>query len=156
MKKILFLCTGNSCRSIMAEVLVNNLGKTRFQAFSAGSFPTGTVNPDSIKLLQQHNLATVNLASKSWHDLSHIKFDIVITVCDNAAGETCPLYLGQAIKAHWGIPDPDKVTGENRPQAFAKAFNQLKHRIEKLLDLKETEITATNLNKIGATQNEFI
>lgn len=148
-KNILFLCTGNSCRSIMAEVLLNQLGKNTYQAYSAGSFPTGSVNPDSLNILKENQLLTRNLSSKSWNYLSHIYFDIVITVCDNAANETCPIYLGSAIKAHWPIADPDKVVGENRLEAFALAFEQLKQHINKLLKL--SEISSDNLNHIGKT-----
>ena len=146
-KNVLFLCTGNSCRSILAEVILNHLGKDQFNAYSAGSFPTGQVNPDSLKVLKNHGLSSENLSSKSWHDLSDISFDIVITVCDNAAGEICPLYLGQAIKAHWGIADPDKVVGKNRSNAFEKAYKQMQQRIKKLLKLKV--ITSDKLNHIG-------
>jgi len=149
MKNILFLCTGNSCRSILAEALLNNLGKNRFIAYSAGSFPIGQINSDSLKILQTNKLPILNLASKSWHTLEFIEFDIVITVCDNAAAETCPLYLGNAINAHWGISDPDKVKGTARPLAFDKAFNQLVQRIEKLVLLADDDINETQLNLIG-------
>ncbi len=148
-KNILFLCTGNSCRSILAEVILNHVGKERFKAYSAGSFPTGKVNPDSLSVLEKHGLPITGLSSQSWHDFSNINFDLVITVCDNAAGEVCPLYLGQAIKAHWGIADPDKVVGENRQSAFEKAFKQMELRIDKMLKLDE--LTQENLNKIGKT-----
>ncbi len=146
-KNVLFLCTGNSCRSILAEVILNHLGKDQFNAYSAGSFPTGQVNPDSLKVLEKHGFSSENLSSQSWHDFSHITFDIVITVCDNAAGEICPLYLGQALKAHWGIADPDKVVGKNRKAAFEKAFKQMKNRINKMLEL--VELTQENLANIG-------
>lgn len=149
MKKVLFLCTGNSCRSIIAEVLLNHLGHNNYVAYSAGSFPTGLINPDSIELLKSKNLMTQGLKSQSWDELAHINFDVVITVCDNAASETCPLYLGQAIKAHWGIPDPDKVLGKNRMAAFIKTFEQLEQRINAFLAL--SEITVENLNTIGKT-----
>jgi arsenate reductase len=146
-KNILFLCTGNSCRSILAEVILNHLGKDRFNAYSAGSFPTGQVNPDSLRILEKHDFPITGLSSQSWLNFPHINFDIVITVCDNAAGEVCPLYLGHAIKSHWGISDPDKIVGKNRENAFEKAFTQLKHRIAQLLELEK--ITQTNLNDIG-------
>ena len=148
-KNILFLCTGNSCRSILAEVILNHVGKERFKAYSAGSFPTGKVNPDSLSALEKHGLPITGLSSQSWHDFSNINFDLVITVCDNAAGEVCPLYLGKAIKAHWGIADPDKVVGENRESAFEKAFKQMELRIDKMLKLDE--LTQENLNQIGNT-----
>ena len=149
MKNVLFLCTGNSCRSILAEALLNHLGENDYKAYSAGSFPTGEVNPDSIGMLQSKNLITTGFKSKSWDDLAHINFDIVITVCDNAANETCPVYLGHAIKAHWGIPDPDKVQGNRRAAAFAMAFDQLEQRINALLEL--SGVTVENLNYIGDT-----
>ena len=148
-KKLLFLCTGNSCRSIMAEVLLNHKGKAAYIAYSAGSFPTGQVNPDSLTILHENQLPVGNLISQSWNDLSHIDFDIVITVCDNAANEVCPVYLGRAIKVHWGINDPDKIVGKKRKQSFDYAFRQLEERIDKLLNLSGCEIDAESLNKIG-------
>ncbi len=141
------MCTGNSCRSILAEVILNHFGKDQFNAYSAGSYPTGKVNRDSLVVLKKQGLPVTGLSSQSWNDFSHINFDIVITVCDNAAGEVCPLYLGQAIKAHWGIADPDKVVGKNRGSAFEKAFKQMKNRIDEMLSLDK--ITQANLNDIG-------
>jgi len=131
----------------LAEVLVNHYGSRKYQAYSAGSFPTGQVNLDSLVVLDRYHLPYNELKSQSWDDFSQIDFDIVITVCDNAANETCPIYLGHAIKAHWGIPDPDKVTGKGRAEAFELAFAQLKQRIEKLLNL--IEINSDTLNHIG-------
>jgi arsenate reductase len=152
-KKLLFLCTGNSCRSIMAEVILNQQpkksGKVNYTAYSAGSFPTGRVNPDSLAILHENQLPTEGLHSQSWHELSTIDFDIVITVCDNAAQESCPAYMGQAIKAHWGIADPDKISGNGRKPAFRQAFAQLQQRIDKLLALAADEINSENLNNIG-------
>ncbi len=130
----------------MAEVLLNNLSKGRFVAYSAGSFPVGVVNPDSIATLKAHNLTVAELTSKSWHELEHIDFDIVITVCDRAAAEACPLYLGEAIKAHWGMTDPDKVQGSKRQEAFEDTFTLLKNRIDSMLALPS--INQQNLNII--------
>ncbi len=130
----------------MAEVLLNNMSG-RYLAYSAGSFPTGQVNADAIKMLDKNQLEYSKLKSQSWNDFEGTNFDIVITVCDNAANESCPVYLGQSIKAHWGIPDPDKVFGENREAAFELAYKQLKNRIEKLLELSEIE--SYGLNQIG-------
>lgn len=144
---VLFLCTGNSCRSIIAEVLLNEFGKDKFKAFSAGSIPTGAVNPDSINVLKQHGFMAVDVSSKSWDDLPVIDFEYVITVCDNAASEVCPVYLDNAIKAHWGIADPDKIIGDNRQAAFELTYNQLLDRVTNLLKL--SELTSNNLNRIG-------
>jgi len=102
---VLFLCTGNSARSILAEVMMNTLGRGQFIAHSAGSHPTGTVHPRALALLQRQGFSTEGLHSKSWVGLPTIPY-IVITVCDNAAGETCPAYLGPALRAHWGVEDP--------------------------------------------------
>jgi protein-tyrosine-phosphatase len=131
---VLFLCTGNSARSILAESILNTVGKGRFQAFSAGSHPMGTVNPFAIELLQKNRLPTENLRSKSWDEFAKPDapaLDFVFTVCDNAAGEVCPVWPGQPMTAHWGVPDPAAVEGsdEVRRKAFFTAFNQLQNRI---------------------------
>jgi arsenate reductase len=123
------------------------MGSTRFKAYSAGSFPTGKVNPYSLKILKLHGIPVEKVSSKPWHDLENIEFDAVITVCDNAAAETCPLYLGKAIKAHWGVEDPDKIKGKSRAMAFEKTYQQMKRRIQELLKLDE--ITTENLTVIG-------
>ena len=104
-KKILVLCTGNSCRSIMAEGLINHFGKDDFQAFSAGSKPTGNVHPMSLKTLKKSGIFKADYKSQSWDEFSDINFDLVITVCDNAAGESCPVYLSSAPQVHWGVVD---------------------------------------------------
>ncbi|OYW38267.1 MAG: protein-tyrosine-phosphatase [Hydrogenophilales bacterium 12-61-10] len=131
---VLFLCTGNSARSILAETLLTNLGKGRFRAFSAGSHPAGQVNPFALELLEKNHFDTSELRSKSWDefaqpDAPHL--DFVITVCDNAAGEVCPVWPGQPMTAHWGIPDPAAVAGtdEQKRHAFVDAMNQLQRRI---------------------------
>lgn len=132
MKKVLVLCTGNSCRSIMAEALINSLGKGRYSAVSAGSFPTGKVHPKSLETLARHNIDVKEPYSKSWDEFSDVSFDLIITVCDQAAGETCPVFLGAPERLHWGTPDPDKVQGstEIKNDAFEDAYEMLKNRVE--------------------------
>ena len=136
---VLVLCTGNSARSILGEVLFNALGKGKFKAFSAGSKPAGKVNPGAIELLQQQGYSTEGLRSKSWDEFAvpgAPEFDFIFTVCDNAAGEACPLWLGKPATAHWGIPDPAHVEGdEARRAAFKKAADQLARRIQLFMSL---------------------
>lgn len=131
MQKILILCTGNSCRSIMAEGLFNQLGHGRVVAVSAGSRPTGRVHPQSLAILQGHGINTDGYRSKSWDEFSGQSFDYVITVCDQAAAESCPVFLGQAEKYHWSTPDPATATGTEAEiaAAFVQAFNLLQQRI---------------------------
>lgn len=133
---ILFLCTGNSCRSIIAEATFNHLAPPHMRAMSAGSQPTGEVHPRSLALLQSKNITVEGYYSKSWNDLPFTP-DIVITVCGNAAGETCPAYLGNVMRAHWGVADPAKATGsETQIQAsFEQAYRLLRMRIEAFLSL---------------------
>lgn len=135
MQNILILCTGNSCRSIMAEALINQLGKGRFKAFSAGSQPAGYVHPKSIETLQRHGINPGQPRSKSWDEFEGQSFDLVITVCDQAASESCPVFLGAAKKLHWSTPDPAKATGSENDinRAFDQAFFMLKDNIEKNL-----------------------
>ncbi len=132
MKRILVLCTGNSCRSIMAEALINSLGAGRYEAVSAGSNPAGYVHPKSVETLKRHSIGVTNPTSKSWDDFAGKHFDLVITVCDAAAAESCPAFLGKHEKLHWSTPDPAKATGteEEINAAFNEAFNLLKQRIE--------------------------
>lgn len=132
MKRALVLCTGNSCRSIMAEALINALGTGRYEAVSAGSNPAGYVHPKSIETLNRHGISVSNPRSKSWDEFAGQPFDLVITVCDAAAAESCPAFLGKHEKLHWSTPDPAKATGteEEINAAFDEAFGMLKHRIE--------------------------
>lgn len=131
MKKVLVLCTGNSCRSVMAEALFNHLGKGRFAAVSAGSDPAGYVHPQSLETLARHGIPFDAPRSKSWDEFSGQVFDYVVTVCDAAAAESCPVFLGKAEKRHWSTPDPAKVQGteEEITAAFDQAFELLKNRI---------------------------
>ncbi|MCE5393907.1 MAG: arsenate reductase ArsC [Acidithiobacillus sp.] len=143
--EILFLCTGNSCRSILAEATLNGLAQGRLHAISAGSHPTGTVHPRSLALLEREGFATQGLSSKSWDHLG-VTPDIVITVCASAAGETCPAYLGPAVRAHWGVEDPAKATGTDAEieRAFVQAYGILRQRIEALLSLPVAELLREN------------
>lgn len=129
---VLFLCTGNSARSIMAEGILSHLGKGKFQAFSAGSMPTGVVSPYALKQLEKEGIMLENPRSKSWDEFAKPdapQLDFVITVCDNAAGEVCPIWAGQPITAHWGVFDPAAVSEEQKNIAFAQAFTVLYRRI---------------------------
>jgi len=132
--KVLVLCTGNSCRSVMAEALINDLRRGRYQAWSAGSHSTGYVHPKSIETLKRHGIDPGQPRSKSWSEFADQPFDLVITVCDQAAGESCPLFLGGPTKMHWSTPDPAKATGSDTEMnaAFDEAFLMLKKRVENL------------------------
>jgi len=137
---VLVLCTGNSARSILGEMLFNVLGERRFVAYSAGSRPAGRVNPFALELLQQKGYNTVGLRSKSWDEFAAPdapEFDFIFTVCDNAAGEACPFWPGRPASAHWGIPDPAAVTGDDdaKRAAFRKAYEQLARRIQIFMSL---------------------
>jgi arsenate reductase (thioredoxin) len=137
---VLFLCTGNSARSIMAEAIMNQKGKPTFTAYSAGSHATGRIRPEAIKQLQLARLPTENLRSKNWDEFAKTgapQLDFVFTVCDNAAKEVCPVWPGQPMTAHWGVPDPAAVEGspEQIERAFRDAFMMLDRRISLLLSL---------------------
>lgn len=137
---VLFLCTGNSARSIMAEAILNHKGRPNFSAYSAGSHPSGKVRPEALQQLQSAHISTTGLRSKSWEEFSRPEapvLDFVFTVCDNAAKEVCPLWPGQPMTAHWGVPDPAAVTGteEQIKKAFRDAFFILDRRISLFINL---------------------
>jgi arsenate reductase len=137
---ILFLCTGNSARSILAESLLNHWGRGKFRGFSAGSFPKGQVHPMAMELLERMNLPTEDLRSKSWDEFAmpgSPQLDFIVTVCDNAAGEVCPVWPGKPMTAHWGIADPAAADGTDADKAlaFRKALKELEGRIKLLIDL---------------------
>lgn len=155
---VLFLCTGNSSRSILAEAMLNHLGKGRFVAHSAGSFPAGKVNPYSLETLKAMGLPTGGYRSKSWDEFAAPgapPIDFIFTVCDNAAGEACPVWPGKPVTAHWGIPDPAAVEGTDRQKrdAFREAATALRRRIELFLALPIEKLDAqslrANLQAIG-------
>lgn len=155
MLNILVICTGNSCRSVMGEALFNHLGQGRIKAFSAGSQPIGRINTGALATLKRHDLPTEGYKSQSWEEFEDQPMDIVITVCDNAAGETCPVYLTKAVRVHWGVSDPGHVEGteDEKIAAFEQTFSTLKLRVEKMLELPlETmppEQLTAELNAIG-------
>lgn len=138
---VLFLCTGNSCRSILGEATFNHLAAPGWRAMSAGSKPTGTVHPRSLALLQREGIATEGCYSKSWQDLP-VTPDIVLSVCGNAAAETCPAYLGPVLRSHWGVEDPAHVIGSEAEieASFMTAYRILRYRIEQLLALPLAEL----------------
>jgi arsenate reductase len=137
---VLFLCTGNSARSILAEAILNDRGRGRFRAFSAGSHPKGAVHPQALALLDRMGLPTAGLRSKAWDEFAQPgapPLDFVFTVCDNAAGEVCPIWPGQPMTAHWGQPDPAAVEGTDleKVNAFQEAFRTLGRRIDLFLSV---------------------
>jgi arsenate reductase len=147
---VLFLCTGNSARSILAEVLLNNLGKGHFRAYSAGSHPAGEVNPFALELLNKSRLVVGRLRSKSWDEFAAMgapALDFVFTVCDKAAGEICPVWPGQPMTAHWGIEDPAAVQGsdEDKRKAFLNAYTHLHRRISLFLSLPMDKLDRLSL-----------
>jgi arsenate reductase len=139
---VLFLCTGNSARSVLAEAILNASGGARFRAFSAGSHPAGRVNPFALELLAKNGIGTAGLRSKSWDEFARPdapKMDFIFTVCDSAAAEACPIWPGHPVTAHWGVPDPAAVQGsdEERRRAFAEAFALLSERIRRFIELQQ-------------------
>ncbi len=149
---VLFLCTGNSARSILAEALMTHLSKGVFRGYSAGSFPKGEVHPLSLDLLRQMNLPTEGLRSKSWDEFAAPGapvMDYVFTVCDQAAGEVCPIWPGHPITAHWGLPDPAAATGSpaERMLAFREAFRVLETRINYFLTFRFKELRREDLER---------
>ncbi|HEY6095625.1 MAG TPA: arsenate reductase ArsC [Gallionellaceae bacterium] len=158
---VLMLCTGNSARSILGEVLFNTLGRGRFRAYSAGSKPAGRVNPGALEWLQHNGISAAGLRSKSWDEFAAPgapEFDFIFTVCDNAAGETCPIWPGKPATAHWGIPDPAHIEGdEARRAAFNKAAEQLSRRIQLFMALPIDKLDKLalkeKLSEIGKIQD---
>jgi arsenate reductase len=147
---VLFLCTGNSARSIMAEAIMNEKGKPNFIAYSAGSHPTGKIRPEALRELEAAQLPTSGLRSKSWDEFARPgapRLDFVFTVCDNAANEVCPVWPGQPVTAHWGVPDPAAVQGneEEIRQAFREAFFLLERRISLFLSLPLATLSRMSL-----------
>ena len=158
---VLFLCTGNSARSIMAEAILNRLGMGKFKGYSAGSHPKGAVNPHTLTVLRKSNFDVSKLRSKSWDEFTSPdapKLDFVFTVCDDAAKEACPIWPGQPMTAHWGLPDPAKAQGTEAEQAlaFADAYRMLYQRISILVSLPLDKLSKLSLQKhldeIGQSQ----
>jgi arsenate reductase len=161
--KVLFLCTGNSARSILAEAILNHAGKGRFRAFSAGSHPGGKVNPWAIELLKRQGLEVADLRSKSWDEFAAPgapQLDFIFTVCDNAAGEPCPVWPGQPMTAHWGIEDPAAVAGsdEDKRRAFSRAFAEMNRRVSLFINLPLAKLDAMaikrELDRIGDLRDQ--
>jgi protein-tyrosine-phosphatase len=149
---VLFLCTGNTARSILAEALLNAMAGGRFRAFSAGSHPKGRVNPFALELLRKNRLPIEGLRSKSWDEFAQpgaAQLDFVFTVCDNAAGEVCPVWPGQPMTAHWGIDDPAAVEGsdEQKRKAFFKAYTELSHRLSIFVSLPMDKLDRLSLQR---------
>jgi protein-tyrosine-phosphatase len=149
---VLFLCTGNSARSILGEAILNNMGKGKFTAYSAGSMPKGEVNPHALALLQRLGFESNGLRSKSWEEFAGSgapQLDFIFTVCDNAANEVCPVWPGQPMTAHWGVPDPAAVEGSEADiaRAFRDAFMALQRRIELFANLPVKSLNRMSLKK---------
>jgi len=160
-KNVLILCTGNSARSILGEALFNRLGEGRVRAFSAGSKPAGAVHPAALRLLERKGHDRAGLRSKNWNEFATREappMDIVITVCGNAAGEACPVFPGRAVRAHWGLPDPAAVIGEDAAidAAFEQTYGLLQRRVKAFLDLPFEDLTdgalQAGLDTIGAME----
>lgn len=155
---VLFLCTGNSARSILGEALMNKMGGGRFRAYSAGSQPKGEVHPMSLEVLDSFGYPTDSLRSKNWSEFTKPgapEFDFIFTVCDNAAGESCPVWPGKPLTAHWGVEDPAAVEGDGQRQAFVDALSYLKRRIELFLMLPLQSIDEMSVrSKLAAIGRE--
>ncbi len=158
---VLFLCTGNSARSVMAEAILNRKGGAHFKAFSAGSHPAGEVNPNTLRLLKNFGFDTTAFRSKSWDEFASAdapQMDFVITVCDNAAGEVCPIWPGQPMSAHWGFPDPAAFEGSEAQVAafFAEIYGQIERRIDIFINLPLATLNELaikrEIDKIGQSQ----
>lgn len=159
MRNVLFICTGNSARSIMAEAMLRYWGDGQFSAFSAGSHPTGAVHPFAVEMLEASNVPGDNLRSKSWDEFSDSgapRMDLVITVCDNAANESCPILPGSPLRLHWGLPDPSSAQGDEaaRKAAFANVYDKLEQRISQLVTIpfedRDPESVQADLEAIAA------
>ncbi len=157
---VLFLCTHNSARSVMAEALLNTIGNPRFKAFSAGSYPSGRPNPFALEQVRAFGYPLETIRSKSWDEFAQPNaphMDIIITVCDNAAGEACPIWPGHPATAHWGFPDPSDTEGgeDVKRAAFAKVCAAIRHRIQLLADLRDDQLAhlslANELRRIAQT-----
>jgi protein-tyrosine-phosphatase len=162
---VLFLCTGNSARSILAECIMNRIGAGKFKAYSAGSMPKGEVHPSAIKLLDNLGYETSQLRSKSWDEFAGPgapRINFIMTVCDNAAGEVCPIWPGQPIRAHWGIPDPAAVDGSDSEiaLAFADTYRMLNNRISLFASLPVQSLDRLaikrRMDEIGQTRDEHV
>ena len=151
---IAFICTHNSCRSIMAEAIAKSINSNNFNAYSAGSTPAGVINTKALETLKANNISINDLSSKSIDDLSHIRFDVVITLCGNAHKEPCPIWVGDCIKDHWGFEDPSAFTdGPEKDKAFQDLFDKLKRVISRLDELIQNnpESIATHIKHIKET-----
>lgn len=156
MFKILYICTHNRCRSILSEAITNHLSNGEIEAKSAGSQPVGQVHPLSIKYLDEYGADTSDLTSQSWDEFEHFGADLVVTVCDSAAGESCPVWFGNSLKMHWGLADPSKLEGTEQQvaDAFRNTVGQIEQRVQALLALPLAELSRpqlqTELTKLGA------
>lgn len=160
MKNVLFVCTANSARSVLGEAILRHEGEGRFETYSAGSTPRGMINPDALTCIERHGLPTVGFRSKSWDEFAGPdapKMDLIVTVCDSAAGESCPVWPGHPLVVHWGIPDPAGVEGDDatRAAAFDLAYESMHRRISAMLALGDDVFSAVDakprLAAIGAT-----
>ncbi|MHC9510614.1 arsenate reductase ArsC [Kangiella sp. M94] len=153
--KLLFICTHNACRSVLGEVIARTLGEGRLETASAGSAPRGVVHPLTLKYLAKHDYSNEGLTSQSWDELSDFEPDVVITVCDSAAGEACPVWMGKTLKVHWGLPDPSKghSSEEEEAKAFAYVISVIEKRIRALLEKDFEQMDAdqlkTELQQLG-------
>lgn len=147
--KILYICTHNRCRSVLSEAITNHLADGVIEARSAGSQPVGEVHPLTLHYLQEANIETAGLKSQSWDEFESFAPDVVVTVCDSAAGETCPVWFGNSIKIHWGLADPSKVQGtdEQKAQAFRECIAQITVRAEQLKSLAQKQLETDQLTK---------
>ena len=154
--KILYICTHNRCRSILSEAITNHVAEGKIEAKSAGSQPAGEVHPLSLKYLEEAGISTTGLFSKSWDTLESFQPDIAITLCDSAAGESCPLWLGSSLKVHWGLEDPSKLQGteEELAQAFRNTIEEINQRVKQLanlnIDLNDKDALKSALATLGA------